>query len=133
MLIWPTPKPAVKAAIAILVDAFGNYAFVSAKLPGKTPRPERFVKVSRVGGNQPHPATDNARLLVECFAKDTAQCEAMCNTARAALHNAAGTIVADDVFIRSWGNETGPQDFPHPDILEYDRWQLQGDLLVKSN
>lgn len=133
MLIWPTPKPAVLAAITILQDGFGEYAYVSAKLPGHN-RPARFVRVTRVGGSQPHPATDIARILVECFAKDTAQAEAMCNTARAALNNAAGTTVSEDnIFVRAWGNEDGPVDLPHPDILDYERWQLHGDLAVKSN
>lgn len=135
MLIWPTAKPAVLAAITVLAEAFGEYAFVSAKLPGRS-RPDRFVKVSRVGGGQTHPATDVARILVECYAKDTAQTEAMCNTVRAALRNAAGTTITTDegdISIRAWGNEDGPVDFFNPDILDYERWQLHGDLSVKSN
>lgn len=134
MLIWPTAKPAVLAAITILSDAFGEYAFVSAKLPGHT-RPDRFVRVSRTGGGQTHQATDTARILVECFAKDVGQAEAMCNTVRAALRNAAGTTVittAGGVAIRGWGNES-VVDYPHPEILDRDRWQVSGDLLVKSN
>lgn len=135
MQIWPTAKPAVLTAITILDEAFEGYAFVSAKLPG-TARPDRFVRVSRVGGSQDHQATDVARLLVECYAKDVGQCEAMCNTARAALRNAGGTTVvttAGRVSIRAWDNESGPVDYPHPEILDYDRWQITGDLLVKSN
>lgn len=134
MLIWPTAKPAVLAAITVLGEAFGEYADVSAKMPRQ--RPIRFVRVTRVGGGQPHPATDIARILIECFAKDTAQAEAMCNTVRAALRNAAGTTItttAGDISLRHWGNEDGPVDLPHPDILDYERWQLHGDLSVKSN
>jgi len=131
MQIWPTPKPAVLAAIAVLSEAFGTYAFVSAKLPAHQ-RPDRFVKVTRVGGGQDDIVTDTARLLIECFAKDVGQVEAMCNTVRAAFRNAAGTTVGG-AFIRAWGNESGPTDFPHPDILDYERWQLTGDLAVKAN
>ncbi len=130
-MIWPTPKPAVKAAVDILATAFGSYADVSTGVPPR--RPVRFVRVSRAGGSQEHVATDRARLLVECFGVDVATTENMCNTARAALRNAAGTTVADDIFIRSWGNEEGPTDFPHPDILDMCRWQFTGDLDVKSN
>jgi hypothetical protein len=135
MLIWPTPKPAVLAAITILADAFRGYAEVSAKLP-RNSRPERFVKVTRVGGSQDTPVTDDARILVECFAPDPAQVEAMCNTARSALRNASATTVettAGDIWIRAWDNEDGPTDFPHPDILDRERWQFHGDLCVKSN
>lgn len=131
MQIWPTPKPAVLAAITVLSEAFGAYAFVSAKLPAHQ-RPDRFVKVTRVGGGQDDIVTDTARLLIECFAKDVGQVEAMCNTVRAALRNAAGTTVGE-AFIRSWGNESGPADLAHPDILDYERWQLTGDLAVKAN
>jgi len=136
MLIWPTAKPAVLTAITILSEAFGSYAFVSAKLPGGSNRPQRFVRVSRVGGGQDHQATDVARLLIESFGKDVGQVENMCNTVRAALRNAAGTTVTTTegpVFVRRWDNEQGPVDYPHPEILDFDRWQLTGDLLVKSN
>ena len=135
MFIWPTPKPAVLTAITILSEAFGDHAFVSAKLPGKI-RPDRFVRVTRVGGGLDNIASDSARILVECYAKDVGQVEAMCNTARTALRNAGGTIVSTtqgDVFVRSWDNEQGPADYPNPEVLEFDRWQLHGQLIVKSN
>lgn len=135
MLIWPTPKPAVLTAITILADAFEDNAFVSAKMPPRA-LPDAFVKVSRVGGGLDNIATDGARILVECFARDIGVLEGMCNTARAALRNAGGTSVtttAGDVFVRAWENEQGPTDFPHPDLLEHDRWQFTGDLLIKAN
>lgn len=135
MQIWLTPKPAVLTAITILADAFGEYAFVSAKLPPRN-RPERFVKVTRTGGGQDHQATDVARLVVECYAHDVGQVEAMCNTARTAFRNAAGTTVtttAGDVFVRAWGNEYGPTDFPNPEVLDYERWQVTGELHIKAN
>jgi hypothetical protein len=135
MFIWPTPKPAVLAAITVLSEAFGQYAFVSAKMPARN-RPERFVRVTRTGGGLDNEATDKARILIECFAKDVGQVEAMCNTARTALRNAGGTTVTTtqgDVFIRRFHNEQGPTDFPHPDLLDWDRWQILGDLLVKAN
>lgn len=135
MLIYPTPKPAVLTAITILDEAFGEYAFVSAKLPGHV-RPDRFVKVSRVGGGLEHIASDSARILVECYAPEVAQVEAMCNTARTALRNAGGTTVVTtdgDVFVRKWEREDGPADFPNPEILDRERWQIHGDLIIKSN
>lgn len=135
MQIWPTPKPALLTAITILSEAFGDYVFVSAKMPARD-RPDRFIQVTRVGGGLENIASDNARILVECFAKDLGQVEAMCNTARTALRNAGGTTVITtqgDVFVRRFDNEEGPRDLVHPDLLEYDRWQFTGDLLIKSN
>lgn len=135
MFVWPTPKPALLTAITILSNAFDGFAFVSAKLPPHT-RPDRFIKVSRVGGGQDNIATDTARILIECFAKDVGEVESMCNTARAALRNAGGTTVtttAGPVSVRAWDNESGPTDYPHPDLLEFERWQLTGDLAIKAN
>jgi len=135
MFIWPTPKPALLAAITVLSEAFGNYASVSAKLPG-TIRPERFLKVTRVGGDLVNIATDSARIMVECYAQDVGQVEAMCNTARTALRNAGGTTVTADnisVFIRWWEETSGPADYPNPEVLDFERWQFTGSLMVKAN
>ena len=129
MTIYKTNKPAVKTAITILAAGFGQYALVSAKMPKH--RPARFVQVTRIGGYQNDPITDHARLLIECFGPDTETVEAMTATARAALRNAISTIV-DGVWVRNWSNEQGPVDFPHPQIIDLDRWQFQGDLSLST-
>lgn len=134
MFVWTTAKPAVLTAITILSDAFADNAFVSSDMPRQ--RPERFIRVSRVGGRRVNVATDNARILVECFARTVAEVESMAATASEALYNSGGTTVtttAGDVFVRDWDNESGPVDFPHPELLDYCRWQLHGDLVVKAN
>jgi hypothetical protein len=80
--------------------------------------------------------SDAARILVECYAKDVAQVEAMCNTARTALRNAGGTTVTTtdgDVFVRFWENEQGPTEYLNPEIIDYERWQFFGQLIVKAN
>jgi len=117
--------------VTVLEEAFGTYAMVSTKLPSRN-MPDRFVKVSRIGGRQDDPVTDRARILVECYAKDTASVEHMCNTARAAYRNACATRVAG-MWIRWYGNESGPVDFPHPGIVDRERWQFTADLWIKSN
>lgn len=135
MFVWPTAKPALLAAITILANAFGEYAFVSAKLPAHT-RPDRFVVVDRVGGRRDNIATDSALILVECYAKDVGQVEAMCNTANAALANAGGTTVTADeqsMFIRAWEEVSGPANRPNPEVLDFEKWQITGQLMVKAN
>lgn len=128
--IWATPRPAVKTAISVLQDAFGVYALVSARMPKQ--RPIRFVRVTRVGGRQRDLATDVARILVECFGPDVETVEAMTGTARAALRNAVSTLVDGDVWIRDWTNEQGPVDFPHPEIIDMERWQFTGDFILST-
>lgn len=135
MLVYSTPKPALLTAITILDEAFTGYALVSAKVP-RTERPDRFVRVTRMGGGLKHIASDAARILVECYAKEVSQVEAMCNTARTALRNAGGTTVtttSGDVFVRAWEGEQGPTDFPNPEVVDYERWQLFGQLVIKAN
>ena len=145
---WLVPKPALLGAVTILEAGFrfpdgSHAAMVSTKLPAHV-RPERFVRVSRIGGGQNDPATDVARLLVDCFGRDSATCEFMCNTARAALHNSVSTWVTptnldglpdhiNSMFIRWCGNESGPADLAHPDILDYERWQFTIDLWIAAN
>lgn len=135
MIIYPTPKPAVLAAITILQDAFGAYASVSADLPARN-RPTRFVHVERGGGGRDNPVTDTARIIIGCFAPDTEQAEAMTGTVCAAFSNAQGTTVTTtkgDIFIRKWADETIVGNFPHPDVIDRKRWLVHGDLAVKSN
>lgn len=129
MTIYKTPKPAVKTAITILQQAFGVYALVSARMPKQ--RPVRFVRVTRIGGSQDDPITDVARILVECFGVDVETVENMTATARAALRNAISTDV-DDVWVRNYDQEQGPVDFPHPEILDMERWQFQGNLSLST-
>jgi len=124
-----TPKPAVKVTIAVLADAFGAYALVSARMPKQ--RPIRFIKVSRIGGSQDTPITDVARILIECFGPDVETCENMTATARTALRNAISTTV-EGAWIRNWSNEQGPVDFPHPEIIDMERWQFQGNLSLST-
>jgi hypothetical protein len=128
--LWPTPKPAVLAAITVLAAAIDDVD-ISSDMP--VHRPETFIRVSRIGGRMPDPSTDNARILVEVFGVTTAVVEDLCNQARAALRNASSTTVLSDVFIRSWDNEQGPVELQHPQVLDRERWQFHGDLLVKAN
>jgi hypothetical protein len=88
--------------------------------------------VSRVGGSQSDPVTDKARIMVECYGKDTATVENMANTARAAFRNAGATRYAG-MWVRWYGNEAGPVDMAHPDIVDYERWQFTAELWIKSN
>lgn len=140
--VWPTPPPGLLAVVGILGATFGDFAPVSVRLPRQLPA--RFVKVTRIGGGQTNVASDRLRVLVECYAREFYHCEVMCNQARAAFRNAVGTTVTNTMdmaagpeelrfFIRSYGNESGPVDRPHPDILDRDRWEFQADLAVKAN
>lgn len=139
--LWDRPKPALKAAVIVLTEAFtasdgSRWADVSTKLPPRN-RPDRFVVVSRRGGGQVDQTTDNARILVECYARTTGEAEEMTGSCRAALRNSGGTWVypddSDPIFIRRYGGETGLTDLPNPEVLEYERWQFLGELFIAVN
>jgi hypothetical protein len=132
-MIWPKRKPAVLAAITVLSEAMPAIP-VSADMPDVLP--EKFVRVTRIGGAMSNPAIDMARILIEVFGAETADVEDLSATASQALHNAVGNFVTTtlgEVFVRGWDNETGPVDRPHPQIIDYERWQFHGDLMVKTN
>jgi hypothetical protein len=123
----------VKAAIDILETAFQT-VLVTVRAP--TTLPAKFIRVSRVGGGQPNPRFDIARLLVECWADESVggygTAETMGDQARTALRNAAGTTVATDVFIHAWDNEDGPLDYDDPAVPSMRRRQFTGDLQVST-
>lgn len=129
MIIWPTPRPALKAAIAIMQDANPDAA-VSHRMPRT--RPAKFIRVVRVpGGGMDNPRMDRARLIVEFWAKDIGTVETMFNNGRAALMNAAGTTVSDNIFIHGWRDEGGG-DYSDPDVPDMEKWQVFGELLIST-
>ena len=130
MYVWPTPRPALKTAIAIVTEAFGEYAQVSANMPRQLPI--RFIRVDRIGGSRPNPVTDIARILIECFGPDPETVESMCSTVDEAMHNAIGTIVGD-VFIRDWTNINGPIRRNYRDLLSVSRMMVDGDLWLSTS
>jgi hypothetical protein len=125
---WPTPQPALKTALAILRDAFGNVP-VSAKMPKQ--RPLRFVRVDVIGGTRVDVVTTRARVLIELFGPDPEACESMFSTASAAMLNAQSTVVLG-AFVRSWDDEQGPVARAHPDVIDMDRWQFHGDFTLST-
>jgi hypothetical protein len=127
---WPVPKPALKAAIAVLRAALDPSVGVATVEPRVWPR--LFVKVTRAGGGRQLINTDVARLLVECYADSDAACETLTNQCRAALASTQGTTF-DGVFLRGYDNEQGPVQLANPNVTDHRRWQFQGDLLVSTN
>ena len=124
VFIHPTPKPALKIAIAVLDTAFGATADVSANMPRRVGTTS-FVVVERIGGNRPNLVTDSARILVHCFATSPLAVESMVATVDEAFHNSVGTVV-ESVFIRGWDDISGPINKPHSDVLAMERWQVSG-------
>lgn len=132
MYVYPSVKPALKTALSVLSEAFDGTASVSAQMPLNN-FPARFVRVSLAGGSRPNVVSTSSRVLIELFADTPAVVESMWATADAAMHNAIGTVVDDEVFVRNWSNVSGPVGpFPHPDVLSKERWQGTGDLVLST-
>ena len=134
---YPTPKPALQAAIAILTAAFAVPSpFYATPIPVgfRMPdvRPPTFVKVDRIGGRMHNVVTDAPRVLVECWGPDAGTVEQMTCTARGALLNSLGQYWAG-IWVREWCDEQGPVGFDDPAVTDMRRWQFHGDLRVSTN
>lgn len=125
---WPLPRNAVPVALAILADATPDIPGYDA-IP--EPRPAKFYVVTRAGGEQRNPKMDTPRILVECWAEDSAEAEDMTRPARRAFRNAAGRWFGGG-FIYGWGNEQGPTDYNDPEIQDRRRCQFFGDLSIST-
>jgi hypothetical protein len=121
---WPVPKDDIAAAIAIMEAVFPGVSVFNS-MPKE--RPKRFIVVTRAGGAQTAPNTDMPRTLFEFWHEVKSDAYDMTRTGRAGLRNARAQFWAG-VWVRSWSNEFGPVDLPHPDIRDRHRYQIHGDL-----
>ncbi|DAZ90349.1 hypothetical protein [Mycobacteroides abscessus] len=133
-------KPSVAIAVSALTAGLPQTGlsgvYVSSKKPGVATGhrvlPSKFIRVTRISpGGMLNRVTDLAHLLIECWADD-GEGESLANAARGVLRASAGHTIASG-FIRSFGNDSGPVDFPDPDVPSHDRYQFTGDLLISTN
>ncbi len=126
---WLAPPASVPIARAILVPRFPG-VLIASEMPAT--RPSQFILISRIGGEQPGPHQDSARLLIEFWALNSAAAETMCSTGRAALRNARAQFF-NDVFVYAWANEQGPAYLNDPAIQDRRRVQIHGDLVIATD
>lgn len=88
---------------------------VTTKVPAT--RPDKFVRLSRIGGNRRNVITDRAMVVVECWAKSTTEAERLSALTRAHIH-----ALAPDT-VRRVREVAGPQSFPDP-LSETPRYQF---------
>lgn len=126
---WRTPKPVVPIALAILAAADPD-TLGSDEIP--EPRPSRFYKVTRAGGDYTNPAYDSPRVLIECWATDSATAEQMALNATAAFKNARGKTFLNS-FIHGCDDIQGPVDYNDPAIQDRRRCQFLATLLTSTD
>ncbi len=126
---WRNPKPAVPIALAIL-------AAIDPDTPGSDeipePRPQRFYKVTRAGGEYGNPAFDSPRVLVECWATDSATAESMALAAAAGFKNVRGKTFLN-TFMHGCDDIQGPVDYNDPAIQDRRRSQFLATLLTSTD
>ncbi len=108
------PESSIVVVRKLLAPAFPDVHIGSRVL---SPRPQRFVRVTRFGGPTDW-AIDRASMLLEFWAPDSVQAE------RDALTGDRVLRASDDYYWR--GN--GITEFPDPDYANQSRWQLTGTL-----
>lgn len=124
---WPKPKPVVPVAIAILQDKFPGVA-ISDEIPD--PRPARFIKVTSANGAYDNPAFTEPRVLVECWASDSATAEDMALDGMRAFKNSIAKTFAGANL--KGADLQGPTDYNDPAIQDRRRCQFHGTLIVST-
>ncbi|RJO79312.1 hypothetical protein D5S18_02990 [Nocardia panacis] len=129
-------KPALLVARALLVAQLGN---VPVLTDIDIQRPNRFVRITRVGGPRLTKVTDGPMILAECW--DVRSAEALAGEVADIFELAPGRYVnytGDDgkpahAWISSWHEVGGPVRHPDPDVLSQDRWTLTVRLGISTN
>ncbi|MFD8618263.1 hypothetical protein [Streptomyces sp. NPDC059513] len=85
---------------------------VSTKVP--SPRPQKLIKVTRVGGSKLRLNADSPILVFECWAPDSIQASALCRQARAYVNAMDGQTI-NGVWVFKVREVGGPAFFPDPD------------------
>lgn len=117
---------AVKVAISVLAPL---ELPAGPRIP--KPRPDRFLVVRRLGGDEATPVSDKALITVEGWALDDEQAEDLCQQARTLLHSARGQTHAGAVIYRVTG-AGGPAPLPDPDGSSHRRYVTQLELHVRG-
>lgn len=85
---------------------------VSTKVP--SPRPNKLIKVTRVGGSKLRLNADSPMLTFECWAATSIEASDLCRLARAYVDAMAGEKI-NGVWVFKVREVGGPAYFPDPD------------------
>lgn len=123
----PVVFPDVEALLVrALPDPLG--VAVSTRVPN--PRPDSFVRVSRVGGTRRDYVTDEPIVVVECWAADEVAASYLGRTAHAHVFALAQTDVDGD-YVRAVREVGGLQSFPDP-LSKSPRYQFTVQLQTRG-
>lgn len=116
----PIPYTTQDLAVAALGAAVN--VPVSTEMP--QPRPAQHIVLSRIGGGPESIATNDPRFLIECYARDALEAEALAERAQHAWVHLRGNGI-----VRGYtDNNLAP--YPSPDV-EHTRFQFTGALKLR--
>lgn len=135
------PKPAVAVTVQALNAGLPGVGYsnvhISSKRPGAptgdTILPNRFIRVTRAGGGMINRVTDEARLLIECWSDDSADCEEFANAARGVIYASRGQKHGGGFIRHVERHDDGPVDHPDPLFPGHERYQFRVGVLVSTN
>jgi len=90
-------------------------ARVGTKIP--SPRPDRFVKVTRTGGAQKNIKVDSPQVTFECWDADEPSASNLARVSRALVGAMSGQIIGGATII-GCTEFSGPKSFPDPDTSQ---------------
>lgn len=117
-----TPIPSTTQDVAVQALTAALDVDVSTRMPDS--RPDAHVIVTRIGGGQSSLATNDPRFLIECYATDELEAEALAERAQHAWTHFRGNGI---VCGRS-DNNLAP--YPSPDVNHF-RFQFTGSLKLR--
>ncbi|MBF6330861.1 hypothetical protein [Nocardia transvalensis] len=130
-------KPALAVCYALLRKELSKDVVILTDIDQK--RPDRFVKISRVGGPRYNAVTDGPMFMIECWCTGSAEEMAMhvasvfelCLGRYVEYQNDAGESAY--AFISSYREVGGPVRHLDPDVSSQDRWTMTVRLGISSN
>lgn len=112
VIAFPDVEDALVTYLTAELAARGDTASVHVRVP--TTRPDRFVRVPRLGGQQASLVVDNPTIAVECWAKTDAQAAGLARLTRALIRALRGQTTAGVTFY-DVTEFAGPANLPDPD------------------
>lgn len=111
VIVFPDVEDALVTYLTAELAARGDTASVHVRVPN--PRPDRFVRVPRVGGARANLVTDNATIGVECWAVRGKQAHDLAQMVRGLIFALKGQTAAGVRFYNVT-EFAGPAELPDP-------------------
>jgi len=121
VIVFPDSETLVVRYLNNAFNTYGGYTSPTLKAYTKVPksRPNRFVKVLRVGGTNSSLVQDKPTLAIESWSTDAMEASAIAQLVRGLIH-AIDTVTYESVTYQFYRPQefAGPANLPDPDSAQ---------------